>query len=232
MGYPRNQLRTVRAALLAAIFFVLPFTARSASAAYATLAWTSPADNGTARVYTYDLRISTRAISGTDTTGWWNAATKISMTGKLPSMPGTPENILLGGLVNGVRYYAILRSADNLMNWSRYSNVATFTPVTSITGVEAADAPALVLGVPRPTPTSGRADISLDLPKSMDVDASIFDAQGRLIRTLEHGVMAGGPHVLHWDGRINGGGDAASGIYYVRVAAGEVSKRVKLVVVR
>jgi len=147
-------------------------------------------------------------------------------------MPGTAESILLGGLINGVRYYAILRSADNLMNWSRFSNVASFTPVTSITGVEAADAPALVLGVPRPTPTSGRADISLDLPKSMDVDASIFDAQGRLIRTLERGVMAGGPHVLHWDGRINGGGDAASGIYYVRVVAGDASKRVKLVVVR
>jgi flagellar hook assembly protein FlgD len=148
-------------------------------------------------------------------------------------MPGTLESQLLGGLINGVRYYAILKSADSQLNWSSYSNVATFTAVTTITAVTDNDqAPEMVLGIPRPTPTSGRADVNLDLPKPMDVDAGVFDAQGRLVRTLERGTLAAGTHVLHWDGHVEGGGDAPSGVYWVRAAAGAIHKRVKLVVVR
>jgi hypothetical protein len=234
MGYPRLRLvAPVRLLSLAALVLSLFITARPASAAYATLAWTSPGDNGgSARVYYYDLRISANAITGTDTLSWWNAATKIPMTGKTPLAPGSPESILLNGLVNGAKYYAILRSADSQLNWSRYSNVATFIAVTAITGVDPPGAPELVLGAPRPSPTSGRADVILDLPKSMNVEASVFDAQGRLVRTLDHAVLAGGPHILHWDGMLDRGGNAVSGVYWIRVAAAGLVKRQKVVVVR
>ena len=230
MSYPRTQLRAARLALLAAVIVLSTVAAHTASAAYATLTWTSPSDGGTARVYYDDLRINTKAIAGTDTLGWWNAATKISMDGRTPSMPGTVESILLGGLLNGARYYAILRSADSQLNWSPYSNVASFTAATAITAVtDNAAAPEMVLGIPRPTPTSGRAEVNLDLPKTMDVEAAVYDAQGRLIQTLERGMLAAGTHVLRWDGRVDGG--AASGVYWILASAGSIHKRVKLVVV-
>ena len=217
MSYPRTQLRAARLALLAAVIVLSTVAAHTASAAYATLTWTSPSDGGTARVYYYDLRINTKAIAGTDTLGWWNAATKISMDGRTPSMPGTVESILLGGLLNGARYYAI---------------VASFTAATAITAVtDNAAAPEMVLGIPRPTPTSGRAEVNLDLPKTMDVEAAVYDAQGRLIQTLERGMLAAGTHVLRWDGRVDGGGNAASGVYWILASAGSIHKRVKLVVV-
>jgi hypothetical protein len=233
MGYSRTPLRTIRFAVFAAVIVLSAIATRSASAAYSTLMWTSPSDGGTARVYYYDLRINTKAIAGTDTLGWWNAATKISMAGKTPSMPGSGESILLGGLINGARYYAIMRSADSQLNWSNYSNVASFTAVTAISAVnDNSPAPEMVLGIPRPTPTSGRAEVNLDLPKTMDVNASVYDAQGRLVQTLEHGTLAAGTHVLRWDGRVDGGGNAASGVYWILASAGPVSKRVKLIVVR
>ncbi len=233
MGYPRMRLAPLGLLSFAALVLSLFITARPASAASATLLWTSPGDNGgAARVYYYDLRISTSAITGTDTTSWWNAATKIPMTGKTPLTPGSPETLVMNGLISGAKYYGILKSADSQLNWSRYSNVATFTAVTAITGVDAAGVPELVLGAPRPSPTTGRADVNLDLPKSMNVEALVFDAQGRLVRTLDHGILPGGPHILHWDGRVDQGGNAVSGVYWIRVSAAGLIKRQKIVVVR
>ena len=234
MVHPRTRFGPLRLALFTAVLLLSPWIARSASAASSTLTWTSPGDNGgAARVYYYDLRISMKAVAGTDTLGWWNAATKIPMAGRTPALPGQLESILLAGLVNGVRYYAILKSADSQLNWSRYSNVATFVPVTSITAAEEGEAaPAVVLGIPRPTPTSGRSDVNLELPRSMDVQAAVFNAQGRKVRTLESGTLPAGTHVLHWDGRLDSGGDAASGVYWIRVGAGTFTKTVKLIVAR
>jgi hypothetical protein len=92
-----------------------------------SLVWTAPGDDGTVgRASRYDLRYSTFAISGTDTLGWWNAATIVNMTGKVPSTPGALDSMVVSGLVAGVRYYAVIRTADEVPNWSRYSNLVTF----------------------------------------------------------------------------------------------------------
>ena len=92
-----------------------------------TLLWTAPGDDGTVgRATRYDLRYSTHAITGTDTTGWWYAATTANMTGRVPAISGTTESVSISGLTAGVRYYAILRAADEVPNWSRFSNVVSF----------------------------------------------------------------------------------------------------------
>jgi hypothetical protein len=219
------------AALLSA--FIVSTPRSSCAGTTVKLIWTTPGDNGgLLPVSLYDLRLSTHAISGSDTLSWWMAATKIDMAWKVPKMPALPDTALLGGLMNGTRYYAILRSADRALNWSGFSNLASFTP-GAITGIEDGDnAPALVVGSPRPSPTSGRTDVSLDLPASMTVVATVYDAQGRLARRLESGMLNAGSHLLRWDGMLEGGGQAASGVYWIRVAAGKLDKRVKLVVVR
>ena len=233
MGDPRNRrmFHLTILAILTVFISIALFTTQSAQAAYATLAWTCP-KVGAGPATQYDLRVSTKAITGTDTLSWWNAATKISLTGKTPGLPGTTDTVVLSGLVNAMRYYAILRSADVAQNWSPYSNVASFVAVTAITGVDGGGAPAFVLGVPRPTPTSGRTEVSFELPQTMPVQAAVYNAQGRLIRTLDQGTLGAGSHLLHWDGIADTGGQAASGVYWIRVAAGPMSKRVKVVVAR
>jgi flagellar hook capping protein FlgD len=234
MGNSRPRLHGVRVAfVLTIIASLLSLTAPSASAAWAKLAWTSPgAEGGLVRVFYYDLRVSRSPISGNDTLSWWNAAVPVPMVGKVPSLPGYPDSVIVNGLLNGTRYYAILRSADAMLNWSAFSNMATFTSGI-ITGVsEDSNAPSVVIGTPRPTPTSGRAEVRLALPSAMAVEAQVYDAQGRLVRRLESERLAAGAHTLRWDGSVDGGGDAASGVYWIRVRAGGVDKRLKLVVVR
>jgi len=234
MGYHSHRSHIARITLQTLSILLIALTPKLswATPSGTRLVWTTPGDNGgVARVVAYDLRISTNVISGTDTLSWWKAATPINMAAKTPRMPAMPDSIVLGGLNGGIRYYAILRSVDAAQNWSDFSNVATFVPGTA-TGVQDQNAPALVIGSPRPSPTSGRTEVSLSLPAPMAVQAIVYDAQGRLARRLESGMLGAGQHLLRWDGTLEGGGQAASGVYYIRVAAGTLDKRVKLVVVR
>ncbi|MEK7347774.1 MAG: hypothetical protein AABZ94_02780 [Candidatus Eisenbacteria bacterium] len=91
----------------------------------ATLLWTAPGDDGTiGRASRYDIRYSSTAISGADTLGWWNAATVLPTTGKVPALSGAPDSMAVTGLTAGTRYYAIIRTGDEVPNWSGYSNVA------------------------------------------------------------------------------------------------------------
>ena len=62
---------------------------------------------------------------------------------------------------------------------------------------------------------SGAWTFSLSRPSL--VRASLFDVQGRLVRTLHDGALAAGDHVIGWDGRRSGGAAAASGVYWLRV---------------
>jgi len=234
MATIRNAARTTRIALLSLLLagcsHGLP--TKPASAASAVLMWTTPSDAGGQRIVRYDLRVSSSVISGSDTLQWWNSATVIPMTGKTPATPGAPDSVLIAGLTMGARYYAVLRSADGAWNWSSFSNVASFIPSTVTSAPEGSGAPAIVLGSPRPTPTSGRADMSLDLPQSSSVVARVFNAQGRMVRILASEILAAGHHVLHWDGKLDSGDNAASGVYWVRVAAGAIEKGTKLTIIR
>jgi flagellar basal-body rod modification protein FlgD len=55
-----------------------------------------------------------------------------------------------------------------------------------------------------------------DAPAS--VTLTVKDASGRVVRTLE-GVAAAGTHNLSWDGRLDSGGRAQSGVYTLSVSA-------------
>ncbi len=91
----------------------------------ATLLWTAPGDDGTiGRASRYDIRYSAATISGADTLSWWNAATVLPTTGKVPALSGAPDSMAVTGLTAGTRYYAIIRTGDEVPNWSGYSNVA------------------------------------------------------------------------------------------------------------
>lgn len=92
---------------------------------YVVLRWTAPGDDGLAGHATrYDLRYSLNSIMGTDTLGWWNSATKINLWSKIPALPGKPDSVRVLGFTPGYRYYAMLRTCDEVPNWSRFSNIA------------------------------------------------------------------------------------------------------------
>jgi len=155
--------------------------------ASATLLWTAPGDDGTSgRATRYDLRISQNPISGTDTLSWWNGATVVDLTGKVPSPAGSLDSALVAGLTSGARYYAMVRTADEVPNWSAFSNVASMVAVDgqaavsgvvrdATTGAPLGDALVSASGGTRTT-TAPDGTYSLSLPAGLSISltASLF----------------------------------------------------------
>ena len=110
-------------ALLLALFPVTALAQTSADSSI-VLQWTAPGDDGTVgRATSYDMRYRTVAITGTDTTSWWNSATQA--TGEpVPGVSGATDSLRVRGLQPLTTYYFIVRAADEVPNWSGYSNVA------------------------------------------------------------------------------------------------------------
>lgn len=62
----------------------------------------------------------------------------------------------------------------------------------------------------------------------MPVEIQIYDASGRLVRTLADGVMSAGEHHLAWDGRLASGTRANIGVYFCTFRAGTANATTKL----
>ncbi len=89
------------------------------------LQWTAPGDDGTiGRATSYDLRYRTVTITGTDTLGWWNSATQVAGE-PVPGVSGATDSLRVRGLTPSTTYYFIIRAADEVPNWSGFSNLAT-----------------------------------------------------------------------------------------------------------
>jgi hypothetical protein len=93
------------------------------------------------------------------------------------------------------------------------------------TGMDAADFPAetgpRLYAYPNPAPR--RATLHIDIASESDVVVEIFDAAGRRVRCLHHGILGAGEHGLTWNGCDEAGRDVAPGIYLARAwSAGAV----------
>ncbi|HYQ95635.1 MAG TPA: FlgD immunoglobulin-like domain containing protein, partial [Candidatus Eisenbacteria bacterium] len=78
-----------------------------------------------------------------------------------------------------------------------------------------------------------RSDLRLEmaLARSGSVSLDVFDPAGRHVRALTRGLMPAGRTVVRWDGKLEGGRRAPSGIYFVKLRTddGSLMKRVVLV---
>jgi flagellar hook capping protein FlgD len=222
-------------ALVLAVLSIAPDAPAQTGYSFAvTLLWTTTGDNGLAgQAAKYDLRYTANTIQGTDTLSWWNTAAVVNMTNKVPPPSGSRDSVVIGGLA-AKKYYAILRLADASGNWSGFSNAAIIDLTKNVTAVDSQEAmaPKLVVGAPYPSPTAGKAQVALTLTRSGPLSADVFDARGRRVLSLHAGPMEAGPHTLRWDGSAESGERAAAGVYWIRVAAADVHRSVKLIVVR
>ena len=114
---------------LVLLCLIAPTEARAQTAADSTavLRWTAPGDDGTVgRATSYALRYRNAAITGTDTLGWWNAATQATGL-PVPGVSGSTDSLRVRGLTPLTTYYFVVRTADEVPNWSGFSNVAVVT---------------------------------------------------------------------------------------------------------
>jgi len=82
-----------------------------------------------------------------------------------------------------------------------------------------------------PNPFGNNTEINFDVPASL-VSLTIYDASGRLLRSLVEAPLPAGRHRVVWDGRDEWGRNVASGVYFARICAGGRALNRKMVVVR
>jgi hypothetical protein len=72
----------------------------------------------------------------------------------------------------------------------------------------------------QPNPFNPSTKLTMTVAASGDpVLVAVYDASGRLVRTLHDGPAAAGPHELVWNGEDDRGNRVASGVYFARMIA-------------
>ena len=86
-----------------------------------TLTWTAPGDDGTTgTAASYDIRYSTATITDAN----WDVATQV--TGEpTPLAGGNSQSHTVSGLSASTTYYFAIKTADECLNWSGLSNIAS-----------------------------------------------------------------------------------------------------------
>lgn len=72
------------------------------------------------------------------------------------------------------------------------------------------------LGANYPNPFNSSTVIPFTVDKPMDVNLSVYNISGRLIQTLQNGMVTTGQHEVMWDGK-----SISAGIYFVRLEASD-----------
>jgi hypothetical protein len=90
-----------------------------------------------------------------------------------------------------------------------------------------ASGPAVMSLSTKPNPFTEDVAVSFSLTSRGMVDVGVYNAKGELVETLVRGSMGAGNHSLVWNS-----GDAAPGVYFTRVNAGEETASARMVLVK
>lgn len=164
--------------------------------------------------------------------GPWHASAMI---------PLGPPDLFAGALPTSaaglaVEYYlTAVDGGGHATNWPQGGAVSPFTftpaPGTSPAG-DTPDRGGAWLLANAPNPFNPRTTLRFGLAEAGPARLAIFDARGRLVRTLLDGGLAAGDHVVAWDGRDDSGRAAPSGVYFSRLASGGVIRQQKMQLLR
>ncbi len=121
---------------------------------------------------------------------------------------------------------------DNSGNWTVTSEVWRHEFMVAEEEMPEKDALVFGLSRPAPNPVSNSATITYTTTQRGFVSLKIYDASGRLVRTLVNGTEHAGRKTIRWDGKGNDGQDVAAGIYFCQLTLQSKTVCEKLVVVR
>ena len=83
-----------------------------------------------------------------------------------------------------------------------------------------------------PNPFNPETDIEFAIPHTGRVVLRIYDAKGRLVKTLENRDFIAGRHTSHWDGLDDRGLTVGSGVYFSRLSFGGSDLTRKMILVK
>lgn len=119
---------------------------------------------------------------------------------------------------------------DNDYGWGIIDALAALNFLDTMTAAPAA-APSFALAGAWPNPFNPSTRIAFTLERELAVRLDVHDLQGRRLRTLVAATLPAGAHTASWDGRDAAGQSLASGVYLARLAAGEESRSLKLLLI-
>ena len=103
-------------------------------------------------------------------------------------------------------------------------------PATAVAAELTASPTTFVLGANYPNPFNPATIIPFTVSVGTgDVDLTIYNTLGQLVRQVWNGPLAAGEHRLAWDGRDRQGQSAAAGVYVVRLRQGDQTRIRKMV---
>jgi flagellar hook assembly protein FlgD len=76
----------------------------------------------------------------------------------------------------------------------------------------------------------GTTEITYSIAVSGPVRLTIYDVNGREVRTLVDQTQGTGAHSILWDGTNDGGGTVARGVYTYRIVAPGIRSSQKIVI--
>lgn len=85
---------------------------------------------------------------------------------------------------------------------------------------------------PYPNPFNPQVTIAYTLREPAEVRISVYDVRGRRVRSFDIGVKPAGEHAEVWYGRDDGDRKQASGVYFVRLKAGQYEKTMRLLLMK
>lgn len=83
-----------------------------------------------------------------------------------------------------------------------------------------------------PNPFNAGTTIEFTLQQRADITLTIYNILGQIVREWSFGEISPGLHMLAWDGRDDGGQEAASGIYLYSLRAGTQRQTKKMVLLK
>ncbi len=87
--------------------------------------------------------------------------------------------------------------------------------------------------VPTPNPSSGETEVRFSMSGGADrVFCEIFDVSGRIVRTFAPRTLDEGTATFLWGGTADSGAESASGVYFARVEAGDLTREARIVRLR
>ena len=83
-----------------------------------------------------------------------------------------------------------------------------------------------------PNPFNSTTTISYSIPKAANINLSIYNIRGRLVRRMVTGTATAGAHSIQWDGKDSRGVEVNSGIYFYRLEADNFVQTKRMIFLR
>jgi hypothetical protein len=106
------------------------------------------------------------------------------------------------------------------------------SPTSGANEVEASGVRELVVEAAQPNPFNPMTTIAWAMPAAVPVRVTVHDSSGRVVRRLVDKALNAGHHTVVWDGGDDAGRPVGSGMYFVKVVAGNEARTTKVMLAR